>query len=49
VHTAEAIAKRLRAAGFSPTIAHRDLAREQSGALEGKPDDGTGAIVTVRQ
>jgi len=47
VHAAEVIAKRLRAAGFSPTIAHRDLVKEQSGAQEGKPDDGTGAIVTV--
>jgi UPF0042 nucleotide-binding protein len=46
VHAAEAIAKRLRAAGFSPTIAHRDLAQEQSGAQERKPDDGA-AIVTV--
>jgi len=49
VHAAEVIAKRLRAAGFSPTIAHRDLVKEQSGAQEGKPDDGTGAIVTVRK
>lgn len=47
VHAAEAIAKRLRAAGFSPTIAHRDLTQDQTGAQEGKPDDGTGAIVTV--
>jgi len=47
VHAAEVIAKRLRAAGFSPTSAHRDLVKEQSGAQEGKPDDGTGAIVTV--
>ena len=46
VHAAETIAKRLRAAGFSPTIAHRDLAQEQSGAQERKPDDGI-AIVTV--
>jgi len=46
VHAADTIAKRLRAAGFSPTIAHRDLAQEQSGAQEGKPDDGP-AIVTV--
>jgi UPF0042 nucleotide-binding protein len=46
VHAAEAIAKRLRAAGFSPTICHRDLASEQSGAQERKPDDGA-AIVTV--
>jgi len=47
VHAAEIIAKRLRAAGFSPTIAHRDLGQQKSGAQEGKPDDGTGAIVTV--
>ena len=47
VHAAEAIGKRLRAAGFSPTIAHRDLTQDQTGAQEGKPDDGTGAIVTV--
>jgi UPF0042 nucleotide-binding protein len=46
VHAAETIAKRLRAAGFSPTIAHRDLAQEQSGTQERKPDDGI-AIVTV--
>jgi UPF0042 nucleotide-binding protein len=49
VHAAEVIAKRLRAAGFSPTIVHRDLTPEQSGAEEGKPDDGTGAIVTVNR
>lgn len=48
VHAAETIAKRLRAAGFSPTIAHRDLAQEQSGAQERKPDDGV-AIVTVNK
>jgi len=47
VHAAETIAKRLRAAGFSPTIAHRDLAQKKSGAQERKPDDGTGAIVAV--
>ena len=47
VHAAEAIGRRLRAAGFSPTIAHRDLNQNQTGAEEGKPDDGTGAIVTV--
>ena len=47
VHTAETIAERLRASGFSPTITHRELAQEQPGAQEGKPDDGTGAIVTV--
>jgi UPF0042 nucleotide-binding protein len=47
VHAAETIGGRLRAAGFSPTIAHRDLTPEQSGVQEGKPDDGTGAIVAV--
>jgi UPF0042 nucleotide-binding protein len=47
VHSAEAIAKRLQAAGFSPTIVHRDLASENSGAWGRKPNDGTGAIVTV--
>ena len=49
VHAAEVIGNRLRTAGFSPTIAHRDLAKGKSGAQEGKPDDGTGAIVTVRK
>ena len=49
VHAAEVIGNRLRTAGFSPTIAHRDLAEGKSGAQEGKPDDGTGAIVTVRK
>ena len=47
VHTAESIAKRLRAAGFSPTITHRDLDRRLPGAQEGKPDNGSGAIATV--
>jgi len=49
VHSAETIAKRLRAAGFSPTIAHRDLDPELPGVQERKPDDGTGAIVTVNR
>lgn len=49
VHAAEAIAGRLRAAGFSPTIAHRDLVHKQSGTQEGKPDDGSGAIVAVNR
>lgn len=47
VHTAETIAKRLRAAGFSPTILHRDLVQKQAGAQEGMPEDGTGAVATV--
>lgn len=37
VHVAERIAKRLRDAGFSPTIAHRDLAAAPQDALEGRP------------
>jgi UPF0042 nucleotide-binding protein len=49
VHAAERIAKRLRAAGFSPTIAHRDLAQKQADAAEGKPGDGKDAIVTVNR
>ncbi|WP_116090519.1 RNase adapter RapZ [Sphingomonas crusticola] len=49
VHVAEAVAGRLRAAGFSPTIAHRDLIQKQLGAREGKPDDGSGAVVAVNR
>ena len=37
VHVAERVAKRLREAGFSPTIAHRDLAAAPQDALEGRP------------
>jgi len=37
VHVTEEIGKRLRDAGFSPTIMHRDLARKTSDALEGRP------------
>jgi RNase adapter protein RapZ len=47
VHSAERVAARLRAAGFSPTIEHRDLAmpprdgveRPQGGRSGGKPTD----------
>jgi UPF0042 nucleotide-binding protein len=49
VHTAEAMAQRLRAAGFSPTIAHRDLVQKQPGMREGKPDDGKGAVLAVNR
>jgi UPF0042 nucleotide-binding protein len=38
VHVAERIAARLREAGFSPTVAHRDLAAVPHDALEGRPD-----------
>lgn len=39
VHVAERVAARLRAAGFSPTIAHRDLTQMTSDAMEGRPDE----------
>lgn len=38
VHVAERVAARLREAGFSPTVAHRDLAAVPHDALEGRPD-----------
>jgi UPF0042 nucleotide-binding protein len=37
VHVAERVARRLRDAGFSPTITHRDLAAAPQDALEGRP------------
>ena len=37
VHVAERLAARLRAAGFSPTVAHRDLGTAPQDALEGRP------------
>jgi UPF0042 nucleotide-binding protein len=37
VHVAERVARRLRAAGFSPTVVHRDLAAAPQDALEGLP------------
>jgi UPF0042 nucleotide-binding protein len=42
VHVAERIARRLRADGFSPTIVHRELARETSPTQEARPGDGEG-------
>jgi UPF0042 nucleotide-binding protein len=47
VHCAERVAQRLRDAGFSPTILHRDLGQRPSDALEGMPGERDGAIVTV--
>ena len=38
VHVADRVAARLRAAGFSPTVAHRDLAGGQQDAIETRPD-----------
>jgi UPF0042 nucleotide-binding protein len=43
VHVAEEIGRRLRTAGFSPTIRHRDLTRETSDALEGRPEASDGS------
>ncbi len=37
VHVAERTAARLRAAGFSPTVSHRDLAAAPQDSLEGVP------------
>ncbi len=37
VHVAERIAARLREAGFSPTVAHRDLQTAPQDSLEGSP------------
>lgn len=37
VHVAERVARRLRDAGFSPTINHRDLAVAAQDSLEGQP------------
>lgn len=37
VHVSERVAGRLREAGFSPTIIHRDLAAAPQDALEGRP------------
>jgi UPF0042 nucleotide-binding protein len=41
VHVAEHIAKRLRAAGFSPTLVHRDLATPPSDDIGRSPGAGT--------
>lgn len=37
VHVVQTMAERLRAAGFSPTVAHRDLATAPQDMLEGAP------------
>lgn len=42
VHVAERLAKRLRDARFSPTVAHRDLATAPQDSLEGRPADRAG-------
>ena len=40
VHVAERVAKRLRDAGFSPTVEHRDLASRPREGVEGGPGGG---------
>ncbi|NIJ08816.1 UPF0042 nucleotide-binding protein [Sphingomonas vulcanisoli] len=47
VHVAARIGERLRTEGFSPTITHRDLARQTLDALEGRPEAGGKQGVTV--
>jgi len=42
VHVTERVAKRLRDAGFSPTVAHRDLGAAPQDSLEGAPRTGLG-------
>lgn len=37
VHVAERVAGRLREAGFSPTVTHRDLPAAPQDSLEGMP------------
>ncbi len=39
VHVAERVAARLRSAGFSPTVAHRDLASRPDDTTEGRRSD----------
>lgn len=42
VHVTERVAARLRGEGFSPTVAHRDLAAAPQDSLEGAPADAPG-------
>lgn len=42
VHVAERVARRLHDAGFSPTVAHRDLGAAPQDSLEGAPRTGLG-------
>ena len=42
VHVTERVAARLRAEGFSPTVAHRDLAAAPQDSLEGAQDETPG-------
>ncbi|HEX4693711.1 RNase adapter RapZ [Sphingomonas sp.] len=42
VHVADRVARRLHDAGFSPTVAHRDLGAAPQDSLEGAPRSGLG-------
>jgi UPF0042 nucleotide-binding protein len=42
VHVGERVAARLRGEGFSPTVAHRDLAAAPQDSLEGAPESADG-------
>lgn len=46
VHVAERVAARLRAEGFSPNVAHRDLATAPHDSLEGTPEKGVEHMVS---
>ena len=49
VHVAERVAARLRAAGFSPTVAHRDLDSRPDDSTEGRRAAGKAGIGTVER
>lgn len=47
VHVAERVARRLRDAGFSPTVTHRDLEASPQDSLTGAPEAGGAAATTT--
>ena len=47
VHVAERMAARLREAGFSPTVSHRDLAAAPQDSLEGAPGSSVDDVKTT--
>ncbi len=48
VHVAERVAARLREAGFSPGLSHRDLGRKMSDSMEYKADGETSQVNVVQ-
>ena len=46
VHVAERVAQRLRDAGFSPTVTHRDLKTSPQDSLEGGADGEADGVVS---